>query len=119
MMDDLKTQKSEQRRFNRVTLKVLKQNRSSLSKAHVITNVFYVFRKEDVERLIGALAESGYNAQGDPVESTAKSAEQWIVEAQASLVPKLAQVDCMTDECVEIAALHGGEYDGWYTEVIE
>jgi Regulator of ribonuclease activity B len=116
-MGELNHFKAVQRGRNPVTLERLVANGSDVTRPHTITSVLFVFDENDGETLRDALREAGYDVDNDLLPLTANGQRYWKLEARCVLVPTVELLGEMTDRCVELAEINGGEYDGWFTEV--
>lgn len=112
-------QKREHHELNRQQLAVLQRNGSDLSKTHTTCHHFEAHDDSAVGMLRSILKASGFHvmkvskiAEGTPFDFC------WKLEAELKMIPMLPSLHAMTDYCIEMANMAGGEYKGWYAEAV-
>ena len=96
------------------TLTQLREAGSDLSKPHEIDHWLYFPAQAPAQAVAKELAAKGFSSV-----SVAKSKNEWQVKAHNRMVPSSAAVASTTKILESLAAKHGGEYDGWETQVVE
>lgn len=107
-----------QRAMNPLTLERLSANGSDLSRPHCLFNVFHIYQRPQVESLRRDLEAVGFLIHDSGTLLEYQGTHYWKAEGCIEIVPTLAAVNSMTDQCVEVAGRHDADYDGWYTEVV-
>lgn len=112
-------QKREHHELNRQHLAVLQRNGSDISKAHTTCHHFEAHDDSTVGMLRSLLKASGFHVQriskvseGGPFDFC------WKLEAELKMIPMLPSLHAMSDYCVDLAQMAGGEYKGWYAEPV-
>ena len=93
----------------------LQESGSDISKPHNIDFFLYFPSEIQANAAAAEMAQLGYKVVA--VES-AQDKKQWEVYATRSLAPQLETMTATTRTLEELASRHGGDYDGWGTEVV-
>jgi regulator of RNase E activity RraB len=93
----------------------LLQAGSDLSKPHNIDFFFYFPNEAQANAAAAEIAKLGYKVVA---VDNAQDKSQWQVYATRTMAPQLEAIIAITQALEELASRHGGNYDGWGTEVV-
>lgn len=86
---------------------------SSRDTVHMFVHYLYVSTSDHAAALAGELRAQGYKAE----HRVAGDGASWVVVARRATVPTIDAVSATRKLMERLAALYGGEYDGWEVAV--
>ena len=95
-------------------LNQLEEAGSDLSKPHEIEFFLYFPDEASANEAAASIRGQGFVVEVMPP----MAGSDWLCFATRTLVPKLEDIVAIGREFTAIAEAHGGEYDGWGTQVV-
>ena len=95
-------------------IEALKENGSNLSKPHEI-DFFFDFEKFEQAAPVAQVIEK----DGFKVKMLENDDGTYTIEAKKTLIPSFNVMSEITKNFTSLTNVHGGNYDGWGTEVVE
>jgi len=118
MSNSLNNEKNKQKEWNPATIEKLGKEGSQVGLPHSIENVFYSDKKESLIGLSDVLKSKGYEIISLSYNKYEKDKNQWCLIIKIDMIPKLENINEMTDICVELSSNFNCDYDGWYTTIV-
>lgn len=109
--------KKLQRRMNPVTIKKIEEEGIDLTQPITVYNDFLIYDESYTGAILKLLSDKGFEIDGPPLDNDYEGIHYWFVDARVVLVPTVANLNELTDQCVDLAdRVPDCEYDGWYVE---
>ena len=110
LLDRLIQKRPPPAEVDKISLKQLRKLGADLSRPRHVLHFVYFDDELSASRAAEAIKAGGYTTAVEPPTDTI---EQWLVRSEATRVVDDSTVPAYRQWFEQIAAAHGGEYDGW------
>jgi hypothetical protein len=110
LLDRLIQKRPPPAEVDKISIKQLRKLGADLSRPRHVLHFVYFDDEQSASSAAEAIAEGGYTTEVEPPSDTV---DQWLVRSESMRVVDDSTVPVYRHWFEEIAASHGGEYDGW------